>query len=950
MQLFYTGLKNGLTQDDALRQAKLTYLNTADEMKMHPFYWANFILIGAANPIHVEHNPNIIFLSALALAIIFSLAIIFRKKFFSRNMKNLPLALLAILPIIILLCHSFKFISLAQNSTANMNSASVAGNDDVAKARILQQRAQFDSSIFYFQKAGERHEADQNWEGYFKCLLAISDNFRQKKDYVQALAYLDHAREINQARLSGQPALLVQLLNNYGTVYHKKGDLDSSLHYYHRALTILNSQMQPDSIELANSYHGISVLKYYEGDYDSSLEYHQHALSIRLRKLGEHHPLVADSYVNLGIVANSAGIFEKSLEYHHQGLAIRRAILGEHHPDMANSYLNLGTCYNEIGDYDRALPYFEKAVDITTKTIGEKNPFVAGCYLNMGLVYDRQGDYEKALDYYQKSLALILATSGDDHLLVAKIYNNMGIVYKKKLDYAQALQFYHQALGIDRARFGEHHPNVIKSYMNIANVHSLQHDFGAAIEFYQKSLAIAQRIYGDDSPLLAYLHHNIGAAISANRNFKTAQRELDHALLLGLQFFGPKHPFVSEVYFELGENSAHQNDFESALHYYQQAVMALVADFENQNIYSNPLLKNISEEIRLLAILARKAATMEAWYSQQTKNIKDLMFSLSTYDLAIQLIDHLSRSYKAEASKLFLREHAHDVFRHAIAVASDLYQLTNNDEFKHQAFRFSEKSKASVLQHALLDVNAKKFGGIPDSLLEHAYQLKNELASYEEKIFKERDKGIAGDSVKIRFWQDRIFSLNRSYESLVLRFENDYPAYYQLKYRSAVVLPKLVQETVARENSTLIEYFITEKSIITFILTKHSFEMISAKKDSLFETRIKDMLTALREKDHSGYRSNARLLYHVLIAPIESSIHTHKLIIIPDGLLGYLPFESLLMEEVDDREPDDRALPYLIRKYTISYHGSASLLADALTHRQGQKARINFVGFAPVRF
>ncbi|MCU0645913.1 MAG: CHAT domain-containing protein, partial [bacterium] len=445
-------------------------------------------------------------------------------------------------------------------------------------------------------------------------------------------------------------------------------------------------------------------------------------------------------------------------------------------------------------------------------------------------------------------------------------------------------------------------------------------------------------------------HHNIGAAKSANGNFEEARRELNNGLSIGIKIFGEKHPFISEIYFELGENSTNQDHFEQALHYYQQAIIALVADFENQNIYSNPPLKNISEEIRLLSIFAKKAATLEALYSQQTNNIKDLTFSLLTYDLAIQLVDKISRGYKAETSRLFLREHAHDIYCQAIDAAYDLYQLTNNEEFKHKAFLFAEKSKARVLQQALLDSKAKKFGGIPDSLLEQEYQLKNELALYDEKMFKEREQGSAGDNIKIRFWQDRIFSLKRNYESQMEKFENEYPEYYKLKYQASVVSPWLLQEQAAEDNSTIIEYFISHHSILTFVLTKNSFDLIASSKDSLFENRIKTMLSALKNSDYFGYASKASLLYQLLIAPIESQISTQKLIIIPDGLLGYLPFESLLTEDVSENQQDYRTLPYLIHKYQISYHCSASLLYEALTQRQEQQRRINFVGFAPVMF
>ena len=189
MQLFYAGLKQGLNKDNALREAKLTYLKNADEVKSNPFYWANFILIGDANPIHFKHKPNFIVLSFIALVIIFSLAIVFRNKLFPGKMKNVFILSIVLLPIVVLLCHSLKFRSLAQSRKDSADSLVFVDKDDFAKVQIFQRRTQFDSSIFYFQKAGAKHQADQNWEEYFYCLINISENFRQKKGYDQALSY-----------------------------------------------------------------------------------------------------------------------------------------------------------------------------------------------------------------------------------------------------------------------------------------------------------------------------------------------------------------------------------------------------------------------------------------------------------------------------------------------------------------------------------------------------------------------------------------------------------------------------------------------------------------------------------------------------------------------------------------------------------------------------------------
>ena len=57
MDLFYQQLKLGLPKDEALRQAKLAYLETApDNARTHPKYWAAFVPTGNMEPIKTKSS------------------------------------------------------------------------------------------------------------------------------------------------------------------------------------------------------------------------------------------------------------------------------------------------------------------------------------------------------------------------------------------------------------------------------------------------------------------------------------------------------------------------------------------------------------------------------------------------------------------------------------------------------------------------------------------------------------------------------------------------------------------------------------------------------------------------------------------------------------------------------------------------------------------------------
>lgn len=75
----YQNMKDGMSKSDALRSAKLDYLQKADKLRSHPYYWAALIHIGNDNPIEFTSNTVLyVFLGILAL--LFVLIFLFNTK------------------------------------------------------------------------------------------------------------------------------------------------------------------------------------------------------------------------------------------------------------------------------------------------------------------------------------------------------------------------------------------------------------------------------------------------------------------------------------------------------------------------------------------------------------------------------------------------------------------------------------------------------------------------------------------------------------------------------------------------------------------------------------------------------------------------------------------------------------------------------------------------------
>src|SRR5262249_56421174 len=96
------------------------------------------------------------------------------------------------------------------------------------------------------------------------------------------------------------------------------------------------------------------------------------------------------------------------------------------------------------------------------------------------------------------------------------------------------------------------------------------------------------------------------------------------------------------------------------------------------------------------------------------------------------------------------------------------------------------------------------------------------------------------------------------------------------------------------------------------------------------------------------YVTEAGHLYRLLVKPAEKLLKGKSRIwIAPDGLLCYLPFEALLSENVKMMgRVDFKNLPYLVKKYTISYTPSASVLKSLEAERKKGENQRKLLAYA----
>lgn len=304
---------------------------------------------------------------------------------------------------------------------------------------------------------------------------------------------------------------------------------------------------------------------------------------------------------------------------------------------------------------------------------------------------------------------------------------------------------------------------------------------------------------------------------------------------------------------------------------------------------------------------------------------------------------------QTDASKLHWAELAAPLLADAVGAAFQLYEVTGDEEHKATAFYFAEKGKAALLLEAFSETKARHIAGIPDSLLEQERWIFAEMTAHEQRL-REIPLGDEKAAVAEKSGREhKIFGLKRRREALIAHLEEAYPDYYDLKYNVNVATPEQVRKARLDERTALIEYVLGESEIYIFTLTSKDIDVTVVPRDSLLDVHVSKLREGIIEQDYHLYTTHGYALYNLLLEAVIDKLQVTNLVIVPDGVLNYVPFEALLTHDTADagQIKDYRHLPYLIDRYAVSYSYSSTLLVETRLRKKSSPPR-DFVAFAPI--
>lgn len=744
-----------------------------------------------------------------------------------------------------------------------------------------------------------------------------------------------------------------------------------------------NETMQADTALAQNLMDRAIVLMKKQPTADSAFLLTSQAISIYQKYFGEESIQVGKSYHLLSILYAIKDKPELAIEYAFKALAITQATIGYNTIQVSNILLNLGLWYRGIDD-EAATKYTETCLALRKQLYGENHPEVGGVYLNLALIYWERRDYNRAIDYNLKFLSILEQSPQKDSFAIANAYTGLANNYALLGRYDQVNMLYEKALAMRLEQLGFYDALVARTYSNMGHFYLEQKRYTEALECQKNALKIRKVVLTPDHLDIATSYNNLGLVLDAVGQIDSAISCLQNCISIRELKLPPTHPRIGSACYNLAESYMHKGNHSQAIEYYRKAFYNQI---ENMNIAGIDCISTLQALLHALDLEKRHQEIMELFSNLELENnpvlypvslqgkirllqIKGQYFSniygtagfspeksLEPYEEMDRLLSSEEYlSWSPDLQQYFLSDMVQGYFSGAEACIK-VTQFPGAPNYLDRAFRYSEKAKGFLLYGKLKDESAKLTAGIPDSILQAERTINSRISQLESIIDQKKSKGATDQDSSVLVWSGQLFDQHRALEDFKKDLEAQYPRYFRLKYDLNTVSIPFLQGTILRQDQALIEFFTGDNMILAYVVTKDSFSIIKIQKDFPLEDWVTEINQAISEYPKMSGRSDraqqasvlqylekADSLYQKLIRPLGPL--PESLIIVPDGILGYLPFEALL-----ENRPVNRyyfkGFDYFCKKHSINYCYSTTLLHEMRSKQHQNTPSLEFLGFAP---
>ncbi|OJJ18637.1 hypothetical protein BKI52_23805 [marine bacterium AO1-C] len=630
---------------------------------------------------------------------------------------------------------------------------------------------------------------------------------------------------------------------------------------------------------------------------------------------------------------------------------------------LARLYFGVGVnnSPNHLAKFPVFYEYMVKAAQAIRQT--NDTQYKPEILYQAGIAYYYYRQYDKSLLMTEESLKLLKANS--DLMTEANVSGLMGRLYMAKAQYDEALAYFERSTRIIE-KFPDKKNVLAHSYFNLALLYQTISKRELAVMYHKRSIETYKEFYGDDSEAFRLIsgyyfladlyvvlenpkearhymekvfeadgpnvrkqrggHYYLkGRILHLEKKYKEAVKAYRIAIKLQEKLFGPDPMENSEIYRMMSDSYRDDKQFDLAFETIQKTLILNNHQFSSKDVSQSPSMAGVvSKETQTFA-LAGKAAVWKAKYDHSA-NLNDLKKSLEVYRFVLKQIKEWRLSQENENNLLIVLQYSRFIFVEAIEVLHELHRKTNNIAYIQEAFDIAEQNKSYVLLRSLHLTSQSNRQGVS--------KFERDLS---EKIAKTKEALQAAEGLpkpnkqQINTLKDQAFALIASRDSLQNVYKRISPEYYRTKYKFEIASAQAIQQGLLTPEQTLIEYVLGEEQLFIFTISQNNLSLKQVKLPQNFEANIKALRNSITDKNFQEFARLGYYFYELLMKDLPIPKPTQKLWVVPDGILYYLPWETLLTAPYQQKNVNYRNLAYLLKKYIVSYDYSANLIYSKRT-------------------
>jgi CHAT domain-containing protein/Tfp pilus assembly protein PilF len=712
------------------------------------------------------------------------------------------------------------------------------------------------------------------------------------------LALENFQRAVNTARASGSKQEEGENLNMIGNHYWSRSNFSKALEYYLKAVEAI--QEADEKTQWISCLYNCGLMYCYLSQTLKGREYYQEALKLA-REIG-HREEEAKLLRSIGFIHAQMSEYSQALSFYKDALNIAQEIADRRRE--AECLTDIADVNWKKGNYSQSIEKYKESLRIS-RDVGD-NSQEFWTLVGMGNVLLKTGYFSKSLQSYLQALEINkqLKSRHQEGILLINIAN----IYLNTGDHTKAFDYYHQALDIHRETGSKSSEGVTLN--NMARVYSEEKDYSRASEVYQQALQIARET--GDRRAEANRLNNLANTYTQMGKFRAARRLYEEALILA-QNLGAKE-IEANVYRDRAYMFERAQEYSRAQESFLKAI-------------------SIGQEIGYSQKTWLAQAGLAAVYEKQNKNQE----ALGQYRKALENVESMRSQIQLEEHKSGFLSDRIEVYVSLVGLLFDLHQSQPLKRYDEEAYYIAERAKARAFLDSLEEGKTNLGSNLSPVLKEEENELLRKISGIQTGLIKPQ----ISDSKRDVLFKE-LEDAEENYLNLIQKIKSTHPEYAQIVYPEPYRLEDVKKRLLDNETAIL-EYLAGEEEAFLFFVTKDDFSVhrLSACKD--LEERAKDYLSLLKtgaDNDFQAFSAGGRL-FQELIGPVKDKFGSIKrLIIIPDGNLNFLPFETLV-------EPGRNDHPkYLINDYRISYAPSATALANLLDRENLTSLRKDLLAFA----